>query len=118
MGLVETLIDHASVQSVLVLSSGLLLAYALVAVILRPAWQELKLARMPGERATKIKAVAPFSKRPFLLIRPLAREQENANTTQVSTSSWLVSVRQRGTRTSSSGGRCSPMPIITRSRAA
>jgi hypothetical protein len=60
MGLLESLVEHASAKSVLILLPGLLLAYMLVAVIVRPAWQELKLARMPGARAPRIKSVLPF----------------------------------------------------------
>lgn len=61
MGLLETLVDHASVKSVLLLGPGLLLAYMIVAVIVRPAVQEMKLARMPGARAPRINSVLPFS---------------------------------------------------------
>ncbi|KAK3300298.1 cytochrome P450 [Chaetomium fimeti] len=60
MGLVEALVDHVSVKSVLVLVPGLVLAYIIVAVFVRPAWQEMKLSRMPGSRAFKIKTVMPF----------------------------------------------------------
>ncbi|AEO70311.1 uncharacterized protein THITE_2057357 [Thermothielavioides terrestris NRRL 8126] len=60
MGLVEALVEHVSVKSALVLAPGLLLAYMLFAVVVRPAWKEMKLARMPGARAPKIKSVAPF----------------------------------------------------------
>lgn len=60
MGLTETLIDHVSVKSVLLLGPGLLLAYVIIAVIVRPAFQEMKLARMPGARAPRINSVLPF----------------------------------------------------------
>ncbi|KAK3906676.1 cytochrome P450 [Staphylotrichum tortipilum] len=60
MGLVETLVEHVSVTTVLVAVPGLLLAYMMVAVVFRPAWQEFKLARMPGERAPQIKSKLPF----------------------------------------------------------
>ncbi|KAH6650841.1 cytochrome P450 [Chaetomium tenue] len=61
MGLVEALIDYASVKLVLALVPGLLLAYIIVAVIVRPAWQEMKLSQKPGSRASPIKSVMPFS---------------------------------------------------------
>ncbi|KAK4136474.1 cytochrome P450 [Trichocladium antarcticum] len=60
MGLVETLVEHVSVKSVLVLVPGLLLAYMLVAVVARPMWQEVRLARMPGARASRIKSTLPL----------------------------------------------------------
>jgi len=60
MGLVETLVEDVSVTSVLVLMPGLMLAYMMFAVVVRPAWQEIKLARMPGERAPQVKAKLPF----------------------------------------------------------
>ncbi len=60
MGLLETLVGHVSVKSAVLLLPGLLLAYMIVAVIVRPAWQEIKLARMPGARAPRIKSVLPF----------------------------------------------------------
>ncbi|KAL2128713.1 hypothetical protein VTI74DRAFT_8803 [Chaetomium olivicolor] len=60
MGLVETLVDNVSVRSVLVLVPGLALAYMIVALILRPLWQELKLANMPGARAPKLSSMVPF----------------------------------------------------------
>ncbi len=62
MGLLESLVERASTKSALVILPGLLLAYMIVAVIVRPAWQELKLARMPGARAPRIKSVLPFGK--------------------------------------------------------
>ena len=60
MGLTEILVDHVSVKSVLLLGPGLLLAYMIVAVIVRPAFQEMKLARMPGARAQRVDSVLPF----------------------------------------------------------
>jgi hypothetical protein len=62
MGLVEMLVEHVSVKSVLVLVPGLLLAYILMALVVSPQWKELKLARMPGARAPKIKSKMPFGK--------------------------------------------------------
>ncbi|KAK4153079.1 glycoside hydrolase superfamily [Chaetomidium leptoderma] len=60
MGLIETLVDHVSARSVLLLGPGLLLAYIIVAVVVRPALQEMKLARMSGARAPRIQSVLPF----------------------------------------------------------
>ncbi|KAL2022693.1 hypothetical protein VTK56DRAFT_4774 [Thermocarpiscus australiensis] len=60
MGLLETLIDHASAKSVLVLVPGLLLGYTLMVLVLRPLWEEMRLASMPGARAPKIKLTVPF----------------------------------------------------------
>lgn len=60
MGLVEMLVEHASVKSVLVLVPGLLLAYLLVGLVVRPMWQEMKLAMLPGARAPKLKSFVPF----------------------------------------------------------
>ncbi|KAL2184298.1 cytochrome P450 [Thermothelomyces heterothallicus CBS 203.75] len=60
MGLTEALVERASAKSALILVPGLLLAYVIVAVVVRPAWQEIKLARMPGTRAPRIKSKLPF----------------------------------------------------------
>ncbi|AEO53434.1 hypothetical protein MYCTH_2294752 [Thermothelomyces thermophilus ATCC 42464] len=60
MGLTEALIERASAKSALILVPGLLLAYVIVAIVVRPAWQEIKLARMPGTRAPRIKSKLPF----------------------------------------------------------
>lgn len=60
MGLLETLVGHVSVKSAILLLPGLLLAYMIWAVVVRPAWQEMKLARMPGSRAPRINSVLPF----------------------------------------------------------
>lgn len=67
MALLETLIGHVSVKSAVVLLPGLLLAYMVMAVIVRPAWQEMKLARMPGARAPRIKSVMPFGEYSLVL---------------------------------------------------
>ncbi|KAL1841119.1 hypothetical protein VTJ49DRAFT_7397 [Mycothermus thermophilus] len=60
MGLVETLVGHVSAKTVLLLLPALALGYLIVALIVRPVWQEIKLARMPGARAPKAKSWAPF----------------------------------------------------------
>ncbi|KAJ4297103.1 hypothetical protein N0V88_004020 [Collariella sp. IMI 366227] len=60
MGLVETVIDNVSVTSVLVLGPGLVLAYIMLILVVRPAWQEIKLAQMPGARAPTIPSRVPF----------------------------------------------------------
>ncbi|KAK4251965.1 cytochrome P450 [Corynascus novoguineensis] len=61
MGLTEALVDRISVQSALVFVPGLVLAYVVFAAFVRPAWEELKLARMPGKRAPRINSKLPFS---------------------------------------------------------
>lgn len=61
MGLTEALVDRISVQSALVFVPGLVLAYVVFAAFVRPAWEELKLARMPGKRAPRIHSKLPFS---------------------------------------------------------
>ncbi|KAL2165242.1 hypothetical protein VTH06DRAFT_538 [Thermothelomyces fergusii] len=60
MGFVEALAERISAKSILILVPGLLLAYVIVAVVVRPAWEEIKLARMPGARAPRIKSKLPF----------------------------------------------------------
>jgi len=60
MGLLETLVEHVSVKSVLIAVPCLLLAYMIMGTMVKPAWQEMKLARMPGVKAPKIKSVWPF----------------------------------------------------------
>lgn len=62
MGLVETAIEHVSVKSVLILGPALLLAHLAWWLVLRPAWQEIKLARMTGARPPRIPSKLPFSK--------------------------------------------------------
>ena len=67
MGLIETLAGHVSATSALVLVPGLLLAYVIVSVIVGATWHEIKLARMPGARATRVKSVMPFGEHVFLV---------------------------------------------------
>jgi hypothetical protein len=74
MGLTETLVDHVSIKSALLLGPSLLLAYMIVAVIVRPAFQEIKLARMPGARAQRVNSVLPFGEQdPPRLVCHLSR---------------------------------------------
>lgn len=65
MGLLETLVEHVSAKSVLLAVPCLLLAYMIMGTMVKPAWQEMKLARLPGARAPKIKSVWPFGKHAF-----------------------------------------------------
>ncbi|KAG7293118.1 hypothetical protein NEMBOFW57_003164 [Staphylotrichum longicolle] len=60
MGLLETLVEHVSAKSVLLAVPCLLLAYMIMGTMVKPAWQEMKLARLPGARAPKIKSNWPF----------------------------------------------------------
>jgi hypothetical protein len=85
MGLIETLVGHVSVKSVLVLVPGLLFAYIAVALVVRPAWEEMKLARMPGARAPKVKTYWPFGKSAMLVVVPSLSKTGLADTTQVLT---------------------------------
>ena len=91
MGLVETLVEQVSLKSVLVLVPGLVLGYFIVAVVVRPAWQEFKLSRMPGARAPTIKSKYPLSEDARHCL-PLL-EQSPLNTVQASTSSTTASAR-------------------------
>lgn len=76
MAIIETLVDHMSVRSVLVLVPGLLVTYLLYVAVGRPAWKELQLARLPGVRAPKIRTVAPFGEHAFVeIVRCLGRHQ-------------------------------------------
>lgn len=61
MGLVETVAEHVSVKSWLVLVPGLLLSYMFINVVLRPLREEVKLARMSGARPPKLKTYLPLS---------------------------------------------------------
>ncbi|KAL2271121.1 hypothetical protein VTJ83DRAFT_492 [Remersonia thermophila] len=60
MGLLETLAGHVSAKTAVLALPALALGYLIVALILRPIWQEIRLAQMPGSRAPKIKSWAPF----------------------------------------------------------
>lgn len=66
MGFTEALAERVSAKSALILIPSLLLAYVIVAVVVRPAWQEIKLARMPGARAPRIKAKLPLCEQTVL----------------------------------------------------
>jgi hypothetical protein len=60
MGLIETLVEHVTLRSVLVLVPGLLLSYILNVLVIKPLREDMKLAKMPGARPPKTRSVAPF----------------------------------------------------------
>ena len=69
MGLIETLIGHITPKIALALVPGLFLAWLLNTLIIRPAWQEIKLARLPGARAPKMPTKLPFGGQAPSLLR-------------------------------------------------
>jgi cytochrome P450 len=62
MGLVEAIVEDVSPKTLLLLLLCLPLAKLLFVLILKPVWEEIKLARMPGARAPKTRTWAPFGK--------------------------------------------------------
>ncbi|KAK3989184.1 cytochrome P450 [Cladorrhinum sp. PSN332] len=61
MGLVETLVENVSVKSILVLGPALLVSWMLYGLVLKPIWEEIALARMPGARPPKVRTILPLS---------------------------------------------------------
>lgn len=92
MGLLEALVEHVSAKSVLLAVPCLLLAYMIMGTMVKPAWQEMKLARLPGARAPKIKSVWPFGKHALVAGPTNVSGSDGLRRSQVWTFSTTVSV--------------------------